>query len=942
MPDISRASRPFAFSAHSRSLVYARSFVVAALCFLHAATAQAQTWSAQRTQPALRQIASVDATGELGWPYGTEDLAGDGSSMFAPDEAGVDLRTVYAAADAERLWLRVYVAAESAPPENVSVFFFIDADDRDDSGGPAFGAELSQLWSSDPSRGGYERAVGVSIQPNGVPTVLGVFSWSAGPRRWSEVDVQGVELRTEAGRDEDPIRIGAHERGYVQIDLVHALSELNASCTGNLFVRTLHDAPAPRAFGDDDEPAFACHAPTDPQGNPDVLLVECSVDDDCPNDGECREGACLFAYPCVGDEDCASDERCEANACVRVGDEPCDDSADCNGLVCTSGRCTACTESGATVCSGGQWCSPNGECVDPDEVGGPAGNPGDQVRGGAFKCAVSAGQRYPSSLAMWLWPLALALWLRRRRPRKLAHSHAWLLLLALVCLSAERAHAEDIDTQRFVPHATSGGFLQTEGSAVRHPIDPWSLGLWLSYGHNPLIVVNDDEVVETIVANQLAFDLTTSYALAGWFELGLHLPLAYLSGDDLSEGTLGDVRVLPKFRLLDDQQGPLGLALLADVRLPTHTSAFYGGARLPAFAPRLLLDHLFGLSGFRAGLDLGVLIRKATEFRNVEAGSEVQAGLALGYRVGGTAPVEVMLDLRSAVGLTDTDAEEVGLECLLGAGIDVTHEWKVNAGAGVGLLEGFGIPTARAFLGVRWQPSPNDPDHDGVRSPEPSERDEPVVISEEEQAATTDDPGADEPASVDEVDDAERAAAIAGGYDACPDLPEDFDGIEDDDGCPEGDTDKDGVLDYIDRCPDEEETINGFEDDDGCEDEGPAQIVIEEGKLTILETIRFEPNSSKLDRRSDRILEQIALTLRKHDEIDRVEIGGHTDSTGPRGLNMRLSRERARSVRQYLLSRGLKPAHVSARGYGPDKPIADNESEAGRAQNRRVEFLLVH
>jgi|GEM_PF-1449202 len=510
---------------------------------------------------------------------------------------------------------------------------------------------------------------------------------------------------------------------------------------------------------------------------------------------------------------------------------------------------------------------------------------------------------------------------------------------ACALVACARARADDIDTQRFLPRATSGGYFQTEGTEIRHPVDPFSLGLWLNYGHNPLISVVNGDVVRQQVAHQLAFDLTASYAFTRWFELGFHLPVAYLRGDDVSAGTLGDVRVLPKFRLLDGAKHAVGLALLADVRLPSHTNAFYGGARMPAFAPRLLLDHRFGLTGFRVGVDVGVLIRKETEYQNVSAGTEMQAGLGMGYRFDhGQAPVELMLDLRTAVGLQQTDAEEVGLEGLLGASVDVARDWKINAGGGLGLLEGFGIPTARAFAGVRWEPSPNDPDHDGVRSPEPSERDQAYVVKDEPPAAGE---SAAEPSSVDDVDDAARAAAIRGGYDACPDLPEDLDGVEDEDGCPEGDADKDGVLDYLDRCPDEQETINGYQDDDGCEDEGPAQIVIEEGRLTILETIRFEPNSSKLDRRSDKIMEQIALTLRKHDEIGHLEIGGHTDSTGPRALNMRLSRERARSVRQWLLGRGIAPERLGARGYGPDKPLADNDSDAGRAQNRRVEFLLV-
>jgi OOP family OmpA-OmpF porin len=522
---------------------------------------------------------------------------------------------------------------------------------------------------------------------------------------------------------------------------------------------------------------------------------------------------------------------------------------------------------------------------------------------------------------------------------------ALLLGFVFATLASGRhtAQAEDIDTQRFLPRATTGGFLQTEGSEVRHPVDPLSLGLWLSYGRNSLVRVDQGDVREHIVGSQVGLDLTASYAFSSWFELGAHLPLGYLAGDDLSAAAVGDLRLLPKFRLLDGRTHAVGLAILADTRLPSHTNRFYGGARMPAFAPRLLLDHRFGLSGFRAGIDVGVLIRKETEYRNISAGSEVLAGIGLGYRFdGGRGPVELMLDLRSAVGLTETDSEEVALEGLLGVEVDVTPEWKLHAGGGLGLLEGFGVPTGRALVGVRWEPSPNDPDHDGVRSqkranggPVTEDRSDGQAADEPQQDA--EDSSAE---SVDAVDDAAREAAIRGGYDACPDLPEDFDGVEDEDGCPEGDQDGDGVLDYLDRCPGEAETINGFEDDDGCKDEGPAQIIIEEGRITILETIRFEPNSSKLERSSSGILDQITLTMRKNQHIQRIEIGGHTDSTGSRELNMRLSRERARTVRQYLIARGIPPARLSARGYGPDSPLADNGTEQGRTQNRRVEFLV--
>src|SRR5262245_45515844 len=84
-----------------------------------AAHASAQTWSAARARPPLWQISSVDASGEQSWPYESEDIAGDGLATFETDEAATDLRTLYADADADELWVRAYVVDASAPPDEL-------------------------------------------------------------------------------------------------------------------------------------------------------------------------------------------------------------------------------------------------------------------------------------------------------------------------------------------------------------------------------------------------------------------------------------------------------------------------------------------------------------------------------------------------------------------------------------------------------------------------------------------------------------------------------------------------------------------------------------------------------------------------------------------------------------------------------------------------------
>ncbi len=404
------------------SLTMTQGVVAAALlCNVVTSDAEAQSpsWSSSRGRPSLRQIVSVDATAEALWPYGPEDIAKDGLSVYAADEAAADVRTVYADADSQRVWLRAYVAAETVPTESLVAFFFADIDDRDDTGGPAFGQPLWPTWITDPTPGGYERAIGL----RGDGTLLGAWSWDRNMTAWVALSPRADDVRVEVDRDEDPIRIGALVHGYVQVDVAHRLSGLTASCAGNLFVRTWNDEPAPRAFGDDDAEAYACRPPVDVYGDPIVIRSErCDSDRDCPNDGRCRDRVCLWAYTCGADRDCRSNERCTAGACVRVVDGSCSEDADCNGLVCENSACVACSESGARACGDGLACSPNGSCVAADDYvpgvvgdGGVGGPDAGVVRGGAFRCATSATNE--QGAFAWLWGLSCA-WLLRRRAAK--------------------------------------------------------------------------------------------------------------------------------------------------------------------------------------------------------------------------------------------------------------------------------------------------------------------------------------------------------------------------------------------------------------------------------------------------------------------------------------------------------------------------------------------
>ena len=162
--------------------------------------------------------------------------------------------------------------------------------------------------------------------------------------------------------------------------------------------------------------------------------------------------------------------------------------------------------------------------------------------------------------------------------------------------------------------------------------------------------------------------------------------------------------------------------------------------------------------------------------------------------------------------------------------------------------------------------------------------------------------------------------------DECPDVP----GLARFKGCP--DRDGDGIPDHLDECPDEFGTITNK----GC-----PEIIQEVEKIDFhAKHILFEISSSKIKQESFSDLDEIIAIMKKFPD-SRFTIHGHTDNTGSDALNMNLSKNRAKSVKDYFISKGINASRLESDGFGKNKPIDVNDTPEGRANNRRVEIKVI-
>lgn len=228
------------------------------------------------------------------------------------------------------------------------------------------------------------------------------------------------------------------------------------------------------------------------------------------------------------------------------------------------------------------------------------------------------------------------------------------------------------------------------------------------------------------------------------------------------------------------------------------------------------------------------------------------------------------------------------------------------------------------------------------------------VVKEEEAVEETRNPDSDADGLCDpwvsEEGFSDKYASVCTGIDNCPEEAEDFDGYQDDDGCPDADNDRDGLCDPwveakgmldnfahvckgADLCPEQAETLNSYKDEDGCPDEVPQPPK----KVFVLEGVNFESGKATITPDSYISLMKVVDIMETFKEAT-FEIVGHTDNVGGKDKNKQLSADRAAAVKNFLVEKGIEESRMTTAGMGDAQPVATNKTPEGRAQNRRIEF----
>ncbi|WP_238540034.1 kelch repeat-containing protein [Corallococcus macrosporus] len=588
-------------------------------------------------------------------------------------------------------------------------------------------------------------------------------------------------------------------------------------------------------------------------------------------------------------------------------------------------------------------------------------------------CQASGGGA-ASSLAL----LVVLAWWRGQRRRSRTRARSWALA-ALIASIAPNALAQsttgaiapiDLERLRFTPAATDSLLVDT-GHVL--PEGAYRLTLMAGYERGILLLKGSDGQERSIIDYRVSGWLAGAWSPVDNLELSARLPVIIHQGGNGADTLvgvsapasfgLGTPELGARYALLRRDEGaPVFLSLGLDVGTPGGTADAFGrqaGWAGLQVAPRVAVSRELG--PVVLGASAGVRIRSTENEPGRDYGTELEQGLVVATRGKG---LRAEIALQAAESLVEPD---LALELLGGVRLPVGGGFEAYAIAGHGFTDIPGTPSIRAAAGIAWAHEPparedvcrsgrsHTPeqcpalDDDGDTVPNGKDRC-PLEAGPPENDGCPD-TDSDGDGVVDREDACPNEAGSAENK-GCPDTDSDGDGVVDREdacpneagsaenkGCPDTDSDGDGVVDREDACPNEA----GVAAHRGCPEPKPeptpqAPATEAQTRLPTEHHVQFPVGQSTLSDEELRNLDAVADYLKANPGVS-LRIEGHTDSTGPDELNRTLSQERADAVRTHLIQRGVAPSRLTAKGYGPDRPLTTNDTPEGRGTNRRVEFV---
>ncbi|WP_255208154.1 MULTISPECIES: OmpA family protein [unclassified Myxococcus] len=499
----------------------------------------------------------------------------------------------------------------------------------------------------------------------------------------------------------------------------------------------------------------------------------------------------------------------------------------------------------------------------------------------------------------------------------------------------------DLERLRFTPAATDSMLVDT-GHVL--PKGAYRLMLMAGYERGILLLKGSDGQERSIIDYRVSGWLAGAWSPVDNLELSARLPVIIHQGGNGADSLvgvsapdafgLGTPELGARYALLRREAGdPVFLSLGLDVGTPGGTADAFGRQQGWAglqVAPRVAVSRELG--PVVLGASAGVRIRSTENEPGRDFGTELEQGVVVSTRGKG---LRGEIALQAAESLVESD---FALELLGGVRMPVGGGFEAFAIAGHGFTDIPGTPSIRAAAGIAWahQPPAQEDVCRSGRSHTP------------EQCPALDDDG-------DTVPNGQDRCPLEAGppeNDGCPDTDSDGDGVVDREdacpneagsaenkGCPDTDSDGDGVVDREDACPNEA----GVAAHRGCPEPKPEPAPQEPAteaptRLPTEHHVQFPVGQSTLSDEELRNLDAVADYLKANPGVS-LRIEGHTDSTGPDELNRTLSQERADAVRTHLIQRGVASSRLTAKGYGPDRPLTTNDTPEGRGTNRRVEFV---